>query len=34
MAALKETKKTDHIRATIEGDRDGDSLKVKSLRLD
>jgi len=34
VAALKETKKADHIRATIEGDREGDSVKVKSLRLD
>jgi len=34
LAALKETKKTDSIRATVEGDRDGDLIKVKSLRLE
>jgi hypothetical protein len=34
LAALKATKKTDHIRATVEGDRDGDTVKVKSIRLD
>src|SRR5262245_40923329 len=34
VAALKETKKADHIRATVEGDRDGESIKVKSVRLD
>jgi len=34
VAALKATKKTDHIRATIEGEREGDRIKVKSLRLD
>src|SRR5262245_33923451 len=34
LAALKETKKTDTIRATVEGDRDGESVKVKSVKLD
>ena len=34
LAALKATKKTDHIRATVEGDRDGDVVKVRSISLD
>jgi hypothetical protein len=33
-AALKATKKTNAIRATVEGDRDGETIKVKSLTLD
>jgi len=33
-AALKATKKTDHLRATVVGTRDGDKLKVSSLSLD
>jgi len=33
LAALKSTKQTDHIRATIVGERDGDTIKVKSLSL-
>jgi len=34
LAALKSTKKTDHIRATVVGERDGDTIKVKSIALD
>ena len=34
LAALKSTKKTDHIRATVVGERDGDTIKVKSLSID
>jgi hypothetical protein len=33
-AALKATKKTDHLRATVVGTRDGEKLKVTSLTLD
>jgi hypothetical protein len=32
--ALKATKKTDHLRATVTGDRDGERIKVQSLKLD
>ncbi|HXE89883.1 MAG TPA: hypothetical protein VNK82_02870 [Terriglobales bacterium] len=31
--ALKSTKKTDHLRATITGERQGGNLKVQSLNL-
>jgi hypothetical protein len=34
LSLLKGTKKTDHIRATVVGERDGDTIKVKSLSLD
>lgn len=34
LAALRSTKKTDHIRATVVGERDGDTIKVKSLSID
>jgi hypothetical protein len=34
IAALKATKKTDHLRATVTGDRNGDNIKVQSLKLD
>ena len=34
LAALKSTKKSDHIRATVVGERDGDTIKVKSLSLE
>ena len=34
LAALKATKKSDHLRATVEGVRDGDSLKVGSISLE
>jgi ribosomal protein S5 len=33
-AALKATKKTEHLRATVTGDRQGDTIKVASLSLD
>ena len=33
-AAIKGTKKTDHIRATVTGERQGDTIKVASLTLD
>lgn len=32
--ALKTTKKTDHLRATVTGDRKGDTIKVTTLSLD
>jgi len=34
LAALKATSKSDHIRATVVGERDGDVIKVKTLSLD
>jgi len=34
VAALKATKKTDHLRATVEGERQGDSIKVTSIAID
>ena len=34
LAALKSTKKTDHLRATVVGVRDGETIKVKSVSLD
>lgn len=34
VAALKQTKKTDHLRVTVTGERDGDTIKVQSLSLD
>jgi hypothetical protein len=34
VAALKETKKSDTIRATVEGEKDGETIKVKSVKLD
>ena len=34
LAALKATKKTDHLRATVAGEKDGDTIKVDSLSLD
>ena len=34
LAALKSTKKTDHLRATVEGTLSGDEIKVTSLQLD
>ena len=33
-AALKATKKTDHLRATVEGEKKGNEIEVKSLTLD
>jgi len=34
LAALKATKKADHLRATVTGEREGDNIKVQSLSLD
>lgn len=34
LAALKATRKSDHLRANVEGDRQGDEIKVKSLTID
>jgi hypothetical protein len=34
LSLLKSTRKTDHIRATIIGEREGDIIKVKSVSLD
>ena len=34
IAALKATKQTDHLRATVVGERDGETIKVKALSLD
>ncbi|MFN7976391.1 MAG: hypothetical protein U0166_29340 [Acidobacteriota bacterium] len=34
LAALKATKKTDHLRVTVEGTKEGDTIKVTSLTLD
>lgn len=34
LAALKNTTKTDHIRATVVGDQQGDTIKVKSISID
>jgi hypothetical protein len=33
-AAIKGTKQTDHIRATVTGERQGDTIKVATLTLD
>ena len=32
-AALKASKKTDHLRVTVTGDREGDNIKVSSLSM-
>lgn len=34
VAALKNTKKTDHLRATVTGERDRGTIRVQSLDLD
>ena len=34
LAALKATKKTDHLRATVEGERQGDEIRVARFVLD
>ena len=34
VAALKATKKKDHLRATVTGERDGEMIKVKAFSLD
>jgi hypothetical protein len=33
VAALKESKKADHLRANVTGDRDGDTIKVSAIAL-
>ncbi len=34
LAVLKATKKKDHLRATVVGERSGDAIKVQSVKLD
>lgn len=34
VAALKATKRTDHVRAIVVGERDGDTIKVTSVSID
>jgi hypothetical protein len=34
LAALKASKRTDHLRATVEGVKDGDSIKVRSISVE
>ncbi|MEX1246443.1 MAG: hypothetical protein WEB59_16735 [Thermoanaerobaculia bacterium] len=34
VAALKATKKSDHLRVTVQGDRKGNEIQVKSVDLD
>jgi hypothetical protein len=34
LAALRATKKTDHLRATVTGKRSGESIQVESITLD
>ena len=34
VAALKATKRTDHVRATVIGERDGETIKVSSVSID
>jgi hypothetical protein len=34
VAALKATQKTDHLRATVTGERDGETIKVTALAID
>jgi hypothetical protein len=34
MAALKASKKEDHVRATVKGTKEGDTIKVDSITLD
>ncbi len=33
LAALKATKKTDHLRATVDGEPSGDTIKVRSISI-
>lgn len=33
MAALKNSQASDHLRATVTGEREGDTIKVKSLKM-
>ena len=34
LAALEKSKKEDHLRATVTGEKTGDTIKVKSIKLD
>ena len=34
VTALKATKKKDHVRATVEGERDGETIRVGSVTID
>ena len=34
VSELKSTKKTDHLRVTVDGERKGDTIAVKSVKLD
>jgi hypothetical protein len=34
VAALKATKKTDHLKATVDGEKDGDTIKVTSIAIE
>lgn len=34
LAALKATKKADHLRVSVTGDRQGDTIKVTTIRID
>jgi len=34
VAALKTTKKNDHLRATVTGEKDGDTIKVSSISIE
>ena len=34
LAALKATKKADHLRATVTGERDGETIKVASISIE
>jgi hypothetical protein len=33
LAALKNSQANDHLRATVSGERDGDTIKVKSIKM-
>ena len=33
LSSIKDNKKADHLRATVTGERDGDIIKVKSLKM-
>jgi hypothetical protein len=34
VAALKATKKTDHLRATVTGEKDAETIKVSSIAIE
>lgn len=34
VAALKATKKSDHLRATVAGEKDGDTIRVTSISIE